>query len=115
LWTIRIGSHLWQTTFLQSNATWPINTPNIGKAQSIKIGIANNGETADEVAFHAYLPDYSGMPSFSMISEGVAYKAKKTTQTEAREVLKKAREDDSDTAMYIPRPIKVVESNTYVL
>jgi len=50
-----------------------------------------------------------------MISEGVAYKAKKTTQTEAREVLKKAKEDDSDTAMFIPRPIKVVESNTYVL
>ena len=98
---------------MQSNATWPINTPNIGKAQSIKIGIANYGQTADEVAFHAYLPDYAEMLSFSMTSEGAAYKAKKTTQTEAREVLKKAREDDSDAAMYIPKLIKGVEKTKY--
>ncbi|XP_078495680.1 scavenger receptor cysteine-rich domain-containing protein DMBT1-like [Ciona intestinalis] len=75
--------------------------------QSIKITIQNMDISANDVGYHAYLPDTAETSSFSMNTEGVSYRGKKVDHKEAREVLEKAKSGDHNAAVYIPRPLPV--------
>nr|XP_026689840.1 deleted in malignant brain tumors 1 protein-like isoform X3 [Ciona intestinalis]XP_026689845.1 deleted in malignant brain tumors 1 protein-like isoform X4 [Ciona intestinalis] len=75
--------------------------------QSIKITIQNMGSSANDVGYHAYLSDTAEALSFSMNTEGVSYRGKKVDHKEAREVFEKAKLEDHNAAVYIPRPLPV--------
>jgi len=92
---------------LQSNTSYP-NTEN---TQTIKIGLTNYDESSKDVSFHAYLPDYAEMTSFSMSTNGLSYKGKKTSHEEAHKVLQEARDRDHDAAMIAPRSMSGEQNN----
>jgi len=113
---VTFSIYLWSVSFIsfQVNITWPVPPPSFNGVQTIKVGISNNGQVADDVSFHVYLPDYAEMTLFSMETSGLSYTAKKTSQKAAHDVLKRAREEDHDAAIYIPKTmLGKMESLTY--
>ncbi|XP_076805322.1 cubilin-like [Clavelina lepadiformis] len=73
--------------------------------QSLQVKVSNPGFAAEDIGFHAYLPKNAEMSSFSMHTEGVRYNAKKGSREMAHEVLKKAKAEDHNAAIYIPKPL----------